>query len=397
MNKKISVGTSVALMTIAAAVAVAITMVFSASIFNSKLSSINERQAIYEKITEINKIVRENYNGEIDETELLDNISAGFAFGIGDAYAQYYTAQEYSELKDDINGKVVGIGVSCVKDTEGYARIVSVFPDSPAEITGLMKGDQIVKVAGIDVLTQYSDAINALKGDAGAAVVITYRRAGEDTEVEVTRRKVTVPSVESEMLDGDIAYIKITEFSSSTVSQFESAVGAALDKKAKGIIFDIRNNGGGTVKSAAQMIDTIVPEGPVISSTDKNGESKVVYSSDSADVDLPMVVLVNKNTASAAELFAAALRDYEKAKLVGSITYGKGVMQDIYPLSDGSAIKITTAQFNPPTSENFDGVGLKPDFVVDLTAEQEKLWYELDSTTDSQLIKALSVVKALNK
>lgn len=397
MNKKISVGTSVALMTIAAAVAVAITMVFSASIFNSKLSSINERQAIYEKITEINKIVRENYNGEIDETELLDNISAGFAFGIGDAYAQYYTAQEYSELKDDINGKVVGIGVSCVKDTEGYARIVSVFPDSPAEITGLMKGDQIVKVAGIDVLTQYSDAINALKGDAGAAVVITYRRAGEDTEVEVTRRKVTVPSVESEMLDGDIAYIKITEFSGSTVSQFESAVGAALDKKAKGIIFDIRNNGGGTVKSAAQMIDTIVPEGPVISSTDKNGESKVVYSSDSADVDLPMVVLVNKNTASAAELFAAALRDYEKAKLVGSITYGKGVMQDIYPLSDGSAIKITTAQFNPPTSENFDGVGLKPDFVVDLTAEQEKLWYELDSTTDSQLIKALSVVKALNK
>ena len=397
MNKKISLGMSIALMAVAAAVAVAITMVFSTTVFNSKLSSINERQAIYEKITEINKIVRENFNGEVDETELLDSISAGFAFGIGDDYAQYYTAQEYSELKDDINGKAVGIGITCTKDTEGYARLISVFADSPAEISGLMKGDQIVKVAGIDVLTSYSEAIAALKGDAGEPVIVTYRREGEDTEVEITRRKVTVPSVETQMLEGDIAYIKITEFSSNTVNQFESAVGAALDKKAKGIIFDVRNNGGGTVKSAAQMIDTIVPEGPVISSTNKNGETKVVYTSDSADVSVPMTVLVNKNTASAAELFAAALRDFEKAKLVGSVTYGKGVMQDIYPLSDGSAIKITTARFNPPKSENFDGVGLKPDFVVDLSAEQEKTWYELDATSDPQLIKAISVVKALNK
>ncbi len=397
MNKKISLGMSIALMAVAAAVAVAITMVFSTTVFNSKLSSINERQAIYEKITEINKIVRENFNGEVDENELLDSISAGFAFGIGDDYAQYYTAQEYSELKDDINGKAVGIGITCTKDTEGYARLISVFADSPAEISGLMKGDQIVKVAGIDVLTSYSEAIAALKGDAGEPVIVTYRREGEDTEVEITRRKVTVPSVETQMLEGDIAYIKITEFSSNTVNQFESAVGAALDKKAKGIIFDVRNNGGGTVKSAAQMIDTIVPEGPVISSTNKNGETKVVYTSDSADVSVPMAVLVNKNTASAAELFAAALRDFEKAKLVGSVTYGKGVVQDIYPLSDGSAIKITTARFNPPKSENFDGVGLKPDFVVDLSAEQEKTWYELDATSDPQLIKAISVVKALNK
>jgi len=397
MNKKISIGTSIALMAFAAAVAVAITMVFSTSVFNSKLTNINERQAIYEKITEINKIVRENYNGEIDETQLLDSISEGFAYGTGDIYADYYTAKDYSELKDDLNGKVVGIGVSCTKDTEGYARIVTVYPDSPAEISGLAEGDQIVKIAGLDVLTDYTNALNAIKGDAGTTVTLTYRRAGEDTEVEITRRKITVPSVESEMLDDNIAYIKITDFSTSTVNQFESAIGSALDKKAEGIIFDIRNNGGGTMKSAAQMLDMLLPEGPVVSSTDKNGETKVVYTSDSAEVTTPMVVLVNKNTASAAELFAAALRDYEKAKLVGVNTYGKGVMQDIYPLSDGSAIKITTAKFNPPVSENFDGVGLKPDFVVELSAEQEKLWYELDSTTDTQLIKAISVVKALNK
>ena len=145
------------------------------------------------------------------------------------------------------------------------------------------------------------------------------------------------------------------------------------------------------------MIDIVVPEGPVVSSVDKNGKTKVMYTSDSAELNLPIVVLTNKGTASAAELFAAALRDYSKAKIVGSHTYGKGVMQDIYPLDDGSALKITTAQFNPPKSENFDGIGIKPDFVVDLTAEQEKTWYELDSTTDPQLIKALSVVKALNK
>lgn len=397
MNKKISLGVAIMFMCLAMAVTIPITMLLSKDIFSLKMDAVNERQAAFDKIDEINKIIRKNYNGEIDETVLLDSISEGFAIGIGDAYAEYYTAAEYSELKDDLNGKVVGIGVTCVKDTEGYARIISVFPDSPAEVSGIQKGDQIVKVADIDVLTNYSDAINALKGDAGQAVLVTYRREGEDVEVEITRRKVTVPSVESEMLEGDIAYIKITEFTSATVNQFESAVGSALDRKAKGIIFDIRNNGGGTVKSAAQMIDIVVPEGPVVHSVDKTGKSKVMYTSDSAQLNLPIAVLTNKNTASAAELFAAALRDYGKAKLVGSNTYGKGVMQDIYSLDDGSALKITTAQFNPPTSENFDGVGLKPDFVVDLSADQEKVWYELDATNDPQLIKALSVVKALNK
>lgn len=397
MNKKISLGMAIALMAVASAVAIAITMVFSATVFNSKLSSINERQAIYEKVTEINKIVREKYNGEINESELIDSISAGFVYGIGDIYAEYYTAQEYNEFKDDISGKAVGIGVTITKDTEGYARIVSVYPDSPAEISGLVKSDQIVKVADIDVLTKYDEAVSALKGDAGAPVVITYRRQGEDFDVEITRRKITVPSVETEELDGNIFYIKITDFADSTVSQFETAISSALDKKANGIVIDVRNNGGGTMKSAAQMIDVLVPEGPIVTSVDKNKQTKVVYSSDSAEVNIPMAVLVNKNTASAAELFAAAVRDYGKAKLVGSQTYGKGVMQDVYTLSDGSAIKITTAQFNPPKSENFNLVGLKPDFVVDLSVEQEKNWYDLNSSNDPQLIKALSVVKALNK
>ena len=397
MNKKISLGVAIMFMCLAVAVTIPITMLLTMGISNSKMDAVNERQATFDKIDEINKIIRKNYNGEIDETVLLDCISEGFAIGIGDAYAEYYTAAEYSELKDDLNGKVVGIGVTSTRDTEGYARITSVFADSPAEVSGLQKGDQIVKIGEIDVLTNYSQAMAALKGDAGQSVMVTYRRAGEDVTVEVTRRKITVPTVESEMLDGDIAYIKITEFTSATVNQFESAVGAALDKKAKGIIFDIRNNGGGTLKVAAQMIDIVVPEGPVVSSVDKNGKTKVMYTSDSAELNVPIVILTNKGTASAAELFAAAIRDYGKAKIVGSNTYGKGVLQDIYSLDDGSAIKITTAQFNPPKSENFDGVGIKPDFVVDLTAEQEKTWYELDYTTDPQLIKALSVVKALNK
>lgn len=396
MNKKISLGMAVALMAIASAVAVAITMVASTATFNSKLANINERQAIYEKITEINKIVRENYNGEIDESVLLDHISSGFTDGLGDTWAEYYTVQEYNDLKDDLSGKVVGIGVSYTKDTEGYARITTVYEDSPAMAAGLQKGDQIIKVGGTDVLTAYQEALSAVKGNAGTAVTLTYRRGGEETTVEMTRRKVTVPSVQLQMLESDIACIRITEFSSNTVGQFEKALSTALDR-ADGIIFDIRNNTGGTVKATAKILDMILPEGPIVSSTDKAGKTKVLYTSDSAEVDLPMVVLVNKNTASAAELFAAALRDYDKAKLVGSNTYGKGVMQDIYPLSDGSAIKITTAKFNPPKSDNFNGVGLKPDFVVDLSAEQEKQWYELDNTNDPQFIKALSVVKAIYK
>ncbi len=397
MNKKISLGLAVTLIALSISVTIPITMALSGAIFNSKLANINERQAIYEKITEINDIVRENYNAEIDETALLNSISQGFADGLGDVYAEYYSAQEYTELKNKLNGNSVGIGLSYTKDTEGYARIVSVYDESPAEIAGLEKGDQIVKVGETDVLTNFDEAMNLMKGDAGTSVVITYRRAGEDAEVEVTRRKVTVPSVEYEMLDDSIAYIKITEFSNNTVNQFDAAVSSVLDRGAVGIVFDVRNNGGGTMKSVAQMLDTLVPEGAVVTSTDKNGQTKTLYSSDKAEVNVPMAVLTNRNTASAAELFAAVLRDYNKAKLVGSNTYGKGVVQDIYPLSDGSAIKITTSKFNPPVSENFDGVGLKPDFVVDLTADQEKQWYELDSTNDPQLIKALSVVKSLNK
>ncbi|MBE6788102.1 MAG: PDZ domain-containing protein [Ruminococcaceae bacterium] len=398
MNKKISLGVAVFLMALASAVTFVLGWIFSNYRSDSLLNQpITVNNNMYKKIDEINDIVRENYNGEIDETYLLDFISEGFAYGTGDTYANYYSAKEYTELKDDLNGKVVGIGISFVKDTEGYAKIISVYSDSPAEISGLAKGDQIVKIADFDVLTNYDNAINAVKGDAGTTVKLVYRRAGEDTEVEITRRKITVPSVESQILEDNIAYIKITDFTSSTVDQFESAVSSALSNKVDGFIFDIRNNGGGTMKSVAQMLDMLVPEGPVIKSVDKTGEEKVVYTSDNAEVSVPMAVLVNKNTASAAELFAAALRDYNKAKLVGSNTYGKGVMQDIFPLSDGSAIKITTSKFNPPVSENFDGVGLKPDFVVDLTAEQEKLWYELDGSTDTQLIKAISVVKALNK
>ncbi|MBQ1263159.1 MAG: PDZ domain-containing protein [Oscillospiraceae bacterium] len=398
MNKKISIGVSLFLMAITATVTFAITWVFSSGVFNGMLNTnVTITKAMYDKIDEIDKIVRENYNGEIDETLLLDSISKGYAYGLGDFYANYYSAEEYSELKDDLNGKVVGIGVDHVKDAEGYARITSVYEDSPAQIAGLQKNDQIVKISDIDVLTDYNNAVNALKGDAGTTVKVTYRRAGEDTQVEITRRKITVPTVETQMLDDNIAYIKITDCASSTVNQFEAAVSDAVSKKAAGIIFDIRNNGGGTMKSVAQMLDILLPEGPVILSVDKSGKSKVMYSSDSAEVSLPMAVVMNKNTGSAAELFAAALQDYDKAELVGTVTYGKGVMQDIYPLTDGSAIKITTAKFNPPKSENFNGVGVKPDYTVTLTAEQEKLWYELDASTDTQLIKAISVVKALNK
>lgn len=397
MNKKISLGLAVTLIALSISVTIPITMALSGAVFNSKLANINERQAIYEKITEINDIVRKNFNGDIDETELLNSISQGFALGLGDIYAEYYSAQEYTELKAELSGSTVGIGLAYTKDTEGYARIVSVYADSPAESAGLLKGDQIVKIGELDVLTNFNEAVNALRGDSGTSVIVTYRRDGEDIQVEVTRRKVPVPSVEYEMLDNNIAYIKITEFNTSTVKEFKSAVSTVLNKGAVGIVFDIRNNGGGTVKSVAEILDILVPEGAVVTSTDKSGQTKTLYSSDRAEVNVPMAVLTNKNTASAAELFAAVLRDYNKAKLVGSNTYGKGVLQDIYPLSDGSAIKITTAKFNPPVSENFDGVGLKPDFVVDLSAEQEKQWYELDFTNDPQIIKALSVVKSLNK
>ncbi len=397
MNKKVSLGTAITLMAIAAALAVAITMVYSIRTFNDKLYNIKEREATYEKLSQIDKIVRSEYYGNIDEKYLMDSIARGYIQGISDRYALYLTADQYQQQLENVEGKKVGIGVDTVCDTSGYMLVTEVYPESAAEIAGISVGDLILQVGDLEVTAQtYAEAEEALEGEAGTKITITLRQGSEDQDpIELTRRKIEIPSVYMEIVD-NIAYIQITEFADATANQFSRAIENAFRGNVEGLIFDVRGNPGGTIDSVSQVLDRLLPAGDIVSATYKNGETKVLATSDEREVDLPMVVVVNEKTASAAELFAQSLWDYKKGQVVGVTTYGKGLMQTIYRLDDGSALDITVAKYNPPKSPNFDGIGVVPDYEVKLTSDQMQLLAEgnLDRESDPQMRKAKELINS---
>ncbi|MFQ8600542.1 MAG: S41 family peptidase [Oscillospiraceae bacterium] len=215
-----------------------------------------------------------------------------------------------------------------------------------------------------------------------------------DQSIDLVRRKMDIPTIDYRLI-GANGFIRIKEFNDNTPEQFKAAIEDLQANGAKGLVFDVRNNGGGTIDSVAEMLDMLLPEGPIVTAYSKDGTEVVNKQSDANEINLPMCVLTNERTASAAELFACALRDYDKAKLVGTKTYGKGVMQRVFPLSDGSALDITIAKYNPPKSENYDGVGLTPDYEVKLSAELQNIFYELTEINDPQLQKAIEVVNAV--
>lgn len=395
MNKKISLGAALALMMIVAAVTLSVTMIFSKQMFNNTVSNITEREALYDKISEIDSFVRKNYNGTIDEEKLLDGLSLGYMAGIRDTYGRYYSAEEYAEVVKGTEGKVVGIGITASKTESGYIKVEEVYPDSPAELAGIQAGELIVKVNDIDLTPEtYEEGKNAISGKAGTTLSLVVRNGTEDRSIpEIVRRKVQRPTVYQKTID-NVGYVKIIDFNDTTYDQFKKAVESLVESGVQSLIFDVRNNGGGTVDSVIKMLDFLLPEGDIATATYKDGRVEVLGTSDASCVELPMVVLTNKTTASAAELFTQALKDYGVAKSVGEKTYGKGTMQVYHKLKDGSAIKLTIAKYNPPKSQNYDGIGIQPDYEVLLTEEQTKNFSSLTEENDPQLIKALELAKA---
>lgn len=379
-------------MAIAAAITFTITMAYAKNIFNTKIANVEERAEVYEKISEIDQIVRNNYLNEIDEDELINAIADGYMKGLDDTYAYYMDQEEYNQYKMDNAGELIGIGVTVTLDESGYIRIVDVTEGSPAEQAGLQVDDLITKVDDTDVLTEgYQESTNLIRGEEGTKVTLTIHRAQEELTMEVTRKLMETVTVTYRMI-GEDGYIKISKFDSNTPRDFKAAVEDLQAQGATGLIFDVRNNPGGLLDSVAEVLDYLLPEGDIVSATDSKGNTEVLYTSDAECVNLPMVVICNGETASAAELFSAGLRDYQKAELVGVNTFGKGIMQTAYSLADGSAINFTTHYYNPPSGINFHGVGLKPDYEVQLTADQELRLGELSDEEDSQLQKAISVL-----
>lgn len=395
MSKKVSLGATLTLMAMVAAVTVSVTVMYYQNVFNGKMVNLTEREAMYSKLSELDRIARNSYIGEVDEANLTDYLARGYVAGLGDRYARYFDAESYKDYMQELEGRVVGIGIEAGMDPSGYIVVQTVYADSPASINGIQAGDLIVKVDDIDVNAETSQqAADAVRGEEGTRVTLVIRRDNEDTEIPITRRKVDIPTVFSRVVEGNVGYVRISEFSDSTASQFDKQVDALISQGVTALIFDVRNNGGGTLTSVTDMLDKLLPQGTIVSATYKNGKTEVLATSDAAEVSLPMAVLTNGKTASAAELFTQALKDYGKAKSVGSLTYGKGSMQEVKKLNDGSAVNLTVATYYPPSGESYDGIGIKPDYEVQILAELENNLTDLDENTDPQLKKALEVVLA---
>ncbi len=394
MNRKISLGAALAFVIIAAAVAVCITMLVSRDTFNRKISNVEQQEQMYQKIQKIDQVVSDNSLYDVDSETLLNAIGQGVVSGIGDPYAEYYSSSEYQKLLDEQSGDAVGIGVLLQEDSSGdYAAVVQVYPDSPAESAGLQPGDLILEVDGNSVRgMELEEVSDALIGEKGTAVSLVYRRNGSDSTAEITRRQYSQSSVTYQVVDGDIGYLRISSFEENTPSQLNDALNNLQAQQVRGLVLDVRDNAGGDTGSCTECLDQLLPEGVLGYTRTGSSQRQILATSDDSEIDLPMAVLVNENTSSMAELFAVAIRDYDKGDLVGTTTYGKGVLQTLYPLDDGSAVRITTAYFDPPASENFDGVGLTPDYEVSLGRDQLATMGSMDG--DDQLEKAVSVLRS---
>ena len=373
MNKKISLGLALSLIAIASAVTFILTSFFSLQSFNKKVVDVNEKAKKYNSLQLLDTYVRDNYFGKIDETELNDGILKGYVAGLDDKYSRYLSADEYIDEQNENAGELIGLGLTLSEDESGYIRIDSILADSPAIESGIQNGDIIISVDGVDVIeTGFNEAVEAMNGSEGTSITLTVRRNGVDTDYTFTRRSIELVTVTGELIDGSIGYIKIDGFKQNTPDQFINTLQHLTSNGAKALIFDLRDNPGGLVESVEECLDPLLPEGVIAIAEYKDGHSETIVYSDSSELDMPMTVIVNKNTASAAELFAASLRDFEKAELVGEKTYGKGVMQITTEMENGGAVVLTVAEYRTTVSECYDKIGLNPDYtVVDDNADDD--------------------------
>ena len=323
-------------------------------------------QEKYQRLSELDSFVQNNYYTEYDNDELINTMLKGYIAGLGDRYSQYMTPEEYNALQTREAGKTVGIGVTVIQNEEGYPLIMEVQKNSPAESAGLKPEDVILSVDGEDILTMdYEEAINRIKGEENTKVTLTIRHDGEEKEVSIIRRSFDMITSGGEMLDGHIGYIYITNFRENTADQFLTVLNDLIGQGADALIFDVRDDGGGLLSALEKMLDPLLPEGEIATATYHGDKTETVLKSDAEELNLPIAILVNGNTASAAELFSASLRDFKQAKLVGTQTFGKGIMQITTPVKGGGGLTLTVATYQTTKSECYHGVGLTPDIIIE--------------------------------
>ena len=355
---------------------------------------------LYYKLAMIDYYYRKLYANEIDEDKLIYSVLNGYIQGAEDKYGEYYTADDYKTLVGENQGNSVGIGVYVNYSIEYDAiKILSVMENSPAYKAGIKSGDIVTHIDGESVSELgYYIALDKVKGDEGTQVELTILRNSEKITVKATRAKFETKTIYYHQYEFDktIGVVRIVDFNNAMPQQFKNAIEDLTGKGVKSLVFDLRNNPGGTLDSVIEILDYLLPEGVLAHVTDADGKVLEVHKSDAdylKGID-SMAVLINENTASAAELFSCALKDYEVATLVGVKTYGKGSMQTVFMLPDGTGLRITTNKYNPPKTENYDGVGIKPDIEVELSdALNNKSQFEYTDAEDNQLKEACDAIK----
>ena len=334
------------------------------------------------------------WNDEIDEQNLEEGAVQGYVAGLGDKYTEYVPEKDMQEYTENITGSFVGIGIYMIADEKSDRVIVYYpIPGSPAEKAGIKSGDKIVKVNDIEYTAKDFDTISDyIKGEEGTKVNIVIERDKKQLSFEISREKINTNPITIKKLDNGIGYLSLPSFDDETSKDFKEKVEELQKQGAKSLIIDLRNNGGGIVDEATKIADYILDKGDtIISTVDNTGKKEVAFSENKPIFNMPIVILVNENTASASEILAAALKDYDKATIVGTKTYGKGVIQTFFTLSDGSGLKITTAEYYTPKGSTIHEVGVTPDEVVELPKDVDNI-YAVSEKDDTQLKKAIKIL-----
>ena len=402
MSKKVSLGVAATVTLIAMAVTFSMTMTVSMNMFNNTVSSVKNKERMYNKLSEVDRYVRANEYFDINDDTLNDTIASGYMLGISDRYARYYSAKAYSEKVGLANGRLMGIGVAVVKDpSSGYARIIRVYDNTPATNVGLEVGGFITAIGDTSTRSMSDTAAvtSALLGEEGSTVNIKYLTPlREEQSFEITHANYTTPSISTvRLMDNGVGYLRIDSFTSGTAVEFRNAVNSLTNQGATSLIFDLRDNSGENLNAALVATDYCVPSGLIAQSQDKGGNVADLRMSDENEITLPMVCLVNGSTASGAELFANALRKMAGATIVGSTTAGKGVLlSDPQSLSDGSAVVITVGILLDNEGKNWNGTGLTPDVDASLTNDEQSSYYDFTVDNDPQITKAINAISGAN-
>ena len=347
-----------------------------------------------QKIEYLEKMIDQEYLGEVDNDEMAEGVYAGLVYGLGDVYSRYYTADEYAQETASTDGAYAGIGVSIQKNKNGGVQIAECYEGGPGADAGLQTGDVITAINDTDVTDmELSDVVSLIRENKDKTIVLTVFRENEEKsrEISVDVTDVELPSVFGEMLDKKTGYIQITQFTGVTPQQYKDMFTELKDKGMERLVIDLRDNPGGLLTSVCDILREILPEGLIVYTEDKYGNREEETCDGKHQLDMPLAVLVNENSASASEIFAGAVQDHGVGTIVGTTTYGKGVVQELRQLSDGSAVKLTVSNYYTPNGNSINKVGIKPDVEVKLASEllnKDEITHE----EDNQLQKTLVVI-----